>query len=84
MRNPGVGGMSSHLYKERKGGPAAFFVKVGTTRSDVTAFLSTHDCAGVVSNHPRRYCGTSELHFITWSGYRSYAFGKRVRINQWG
>jgi hypothetical protein len=39
-----------------------------------------------VSNHPRRYCGTNELHFITWSSYRSYAFGEEgaVRINQWG
>jgi hypothetical protein len=39
-----------------------------------------------VSNHPRRYCGTNELRFITWGSYRSYAFGERVRYEsiKWG
>ena len=46
-----------------------FFVKVGTIRLAVTAFLCHDDYADCVPNHPRRYYGTKELHFITCSGY---------------
>ncbi len=46
-----------------------FFVKVGAARSDITDFLCAHEYAGFVANHPRRYCGSNELHFITCSCY---------------
>jgi hypothetical protein len=29
-------------------------------------FVGRHEYAAFVSNHPRRYYGTQELHFIIW------------------
>ena len=39
------------------------FAKFGMARSAVKTFLCTYEYAGLVSDHPRRYYSTNELHF---------------------